>query len=90
MLSLALRHPSGDDPNYWMALTHQADAKNISKKVKKMLLDLNLASESGARVREGGGRCKRGVRLGEGGGRGGVREGGIAGRGLSVNQGRWL
>jgi hypothetical protein len=43
------RPPPGDDPNYWMALTHQADAKNISKKVKRMLLELNLTSEAGAR-----------------------------------------
>jgi len=45
----SLTHP-GDDPNYWMALTHQADVKNISKKVKRMLLDLNLASEPGGPV----------------------------------------
>lgn len=37
-----------------MALTHQADAKNISKKVKRMLQDLNLASEGGGTVRERG------------------------------------
>lgn len=36
----------GDDPNYWMALTHGADAKSISKKVKRMLADLDLASEA--------------------------------------------
>jgi hypothetical protein len=43
--------PPGDDPNFWLTLTHQADAKSISKKVKRMLLDLNLASEGGGEVR---------------------------------------
>jgi hypothetical protein len=33
-----------------MALTHQADAKSITKRVRRMLLDLNLTSEGGARV----------------------------------------
>lgn len=39
-----------DDPNFWLALTHQADAKSITKRVRKMLLDLNLASEGGGPV----------------------------------------
>jgi len=42
----------GDDPNYWMALTHGADAKSISKKVKRMLLDLNLEAEAKRQVRQ--------------------------------------
>ena len=56
-----MHKPPGDDPNYWMALTHQADAKNISKKVKRMLLDLNLASEAGGKVSGGGVACAVGV-----------------------------
>ena len=31
----------GDDPNYWMALTQQADADYVSKKVRKMLAEIN-------------------------------------------------
>lgn len=50
ILMLAPLRLAGDDPNYWMALTHQADAKSISKKVKKMLQELNLVSEGGGKV----------------------------------------
>lgn len=32
---------AGDDPNYWMALTQQADAEYVSKKVRKMLAEIN-------------------------------------------------
>lgn len=32
---------AGDDPNYWMALTQQADAEYVSKKVRKMLAEVN-------------------------------------------------
>eukprot|EP00775_Hariotina_reticulata_P011017 gene11017-11171_t len=31
----------GDDPNYWMALTQQAEAEFMSRKVRKMLLDVD-------------------------------------------------
>lgn len=48
-------HTLGDDPNFWLALTHQAEAKSVSKKVKRMLLDLNLASETGGKGGAGGG-----------------------------------
>jgi hypothetical protein len=30
---------AGDDPNYWMALTQQADADVLSRKVRKLLKD---------------------------------------------------
>jgi hypothetical protein len=52
--SLIINPSLGDDPNYWMALTHQADAKSISKKVKRMLLDLNLESAARPPVRKQG------------------------------------
>lgn len=41
---------AGDDPNYWLALTHQAERNIINKKVKRMLSQLHgkLAREVGA------------------------------------------
>lgn len=32
---------AGDDPNYWMALTQQAEAEFMARKVRKMLLDVD-------------------------------------------------
>lgn len=40
-LSVCVYRPPGDDPNYWMALTQQADAEYVSKKVRKMLAEVN-------------------------------------------------
>ena len=33
--------PAGDDPNYWVKLTQQADADYVTRKVRKMLADIN-------------------------------------------------
>jgi hypothetical protein len=32
---------AGDDPNYWMALTHQAEAQEFAVKVQNLLAELN-------------------------------------------------
>lgn len=32
---------AGDDPNYWVKLTQQADADYVTRKVRKMLADIN-------------------------------------------------
>jgi hypothetical protein len=32
---------AGDDPNYWMALTHQAEAQEFAVKVQNLIAELN-------------------------------------------------
>jgi hypothetical protein len=32
---------AGDDPNYWMWVTREADAEYVAKKVRKMLAEIN-------------------------------------------------
>lgn len=47
---------SGDDPNYWVKLTQQADAEYVAKKVRKMLADINQPGSKQVCWAGGGGR----------------------------------
>jgi hypothetical protein len=50
---------SGDDPNYWVKLTQQADAEYVAKKVRKMLADINQpGSKQVCWARGGGGEAR--------------------------------